>query len=225
MGGSLVEDPLRGAADDPELRLIETLLWDGSRLVRLRRHLRRLEGAAARLGWRCRGAGDALKAAVPEAPARMRLTLDREGRMAVEVVPLPPAKRLWRVGLAEERLCSADPWLQVKSSRRAAYDAARAALPEGIDELLFLNERGELCDGTITTVFFDAGEGMRTPPLSSGLLPGILRESMLDAGRCREAPLPGEALPRVRLWVGNSLRGLMVAEWAGDGAGREPAPS
>lgn len=211
-----MEDPLRRAADDPDLRLIETLLWDGMRLIRLRRHLQRLETAASRLGWCAAGAGAALKAAVPEGPARMRLTLDGTGRITVEAAPLPAAKPVWRVGLAAERLASGDPWLRVKSNRRAAYDAARADLPADLDERLLLNERGEVCDGTITTVFFDAGEGMRTPQLEAGLLPGILRETMLETGRCREAPLPGEALPRVRLWVGNSLRGLIPAEWAGE---------
>ncbi|MGP3699355.1 aminotransferase class IV family protein [Rhodobacter sp. NSM] len=210
-----MEDPLRGAADDPELRLIETMLWDGSRIVRLRRHLNRLETAAARLGWRCSGAGEALKEAVPAHPARMRLTLDGSGALTVEAAPVPAGKPVWRLGLAAERLASADPWLQIKSSRRPAYDAARASLAEDLDEVLFLNERDEVCDGTITTVFFDAGEGMRTPPLSAGLLPGVLRATMLDTGRCREAPLPAEALPRARLWVGNSLRGLIPAEWAG----------
>lgn len=209
-----MEDPLREAAGDPDLRLIETLLWDGERLVRLERHLARLARGAARLGWPCGDAGAALRAARPEGPARMRLTLDREGRLVAEAAPLPPAKPLWRLGLAGARLASGDPWLGVKSSRRAAYDAARAALPEGIDEVLFLNERGEVCDGTITTVFFDAGEGMRTPPLSAGLLPGILREEMLETGRCAEAPLRAADLPRVRLWVGNSLRGLIPAVWA-----------
>ena len=35
----------------------------------------------------------------------------------------------------------------------ARYDAARAALPAGVDEVVFLNERGEVCEGTITNVF------------------------------------------------------------------------
>ncbi len=82
-----MEDPLRRAADDPDLRLIETMLWDGMRLIRLRRHLQRLETAASRLGWCAAGAGAALKAAVPEGPARMRLTLDGTGRLTVEATP------------------------------------------------------------------------------------------------------------------------------------------
>ena len=100
------------------------------------------------------------------------------------------------MGLAEERLRSDDPWLRVKSTKRAVYDRARAALPAGLDEVLFLNERSEVCEGTITSVFFDRGQGMRVPPLSCGLLPGVLRA--------------GE-LPSVRLWVGNALRGLIPA--------------
>ena len=54
-------------------------------------------------------------------------------------------------------------------------------MPEGLDELLFLNERGEVCDGTITTLFFDRGEGLRTPPLSCGLLAGVLRAELASA--------------------------------------------
>jgi 4-amino-4-deoxychorismate lyase len=91
------------------------------------------------------------------------------------------------------------------------YDAARAAMADGLDEVIFLNERGEVCDGSITTLFFDRGAGMRTPPLACGLLPGVLRA---DLGVAEEV-LRAQDLPRVRLWVGNSLRGLMPAVWAG----------
>jgi 4-amino-4-deoxychorismate lyase len=210
-----VEGTFRGAAGDDSLRLIETLGWDGAVFPREERHLARLARAAARFGWRCEGAAEALRAAAPEGPARMRLTLAASGAIEVTASPLPPGKPIWRLGLAEARLASDDPWLQVKSSRRAAYDAARAALPPGLDEVVFLNERGEVCDGTITTLFFDAGDGLRTPPLSSGLLPGVLREEMLDEGRCREAVLHAADLGRVQLWLGNSLRGLVRADWAG----------
>jgi 4-amino-4-deoxychorismate lyase len=84
-------------------------------------------------------------------------------------------------------------------------------LPEGLDEVIFLNERGEVCEGAITNLFFDRGQGMRTPPLSCGLLPGVLRAEL----GCKEEVLLAEDLPKVRLWVGNALRGLIPAVWAG----------
>ncbi|MDP3961439.1 MAG: aminotransferase class IV family protein [Pseudorhodobacter sp.] len=211
-----MESPLCGSIE-PGLMLIETLLWDGARLVRLERHLARLARSAAILGWGCDAvaAEAGLQAAVPRGAARMRLTLDPAGSFAVTAAALPPARPVWRLGLAVERLDADDPWLRIKSTRRGAYDAARAALPPELDEVVFLNQRLEVCDGTITTLFFDAGSGLCTPPLSSGLLPGVLREELLAQGQCFESVLRGDDLPRVRLWVGNSLRGLSPAVWAG----------
>ncbi|MDB5659144.1 MAG: 4-amino-4-deoxychorismate lyase [Cypionkella sp.] len=208
-----MESALRAGAGAPGLKLIETMAWDGAQLVRLPLHLARLAASARALGWGCdlTAVEAALRAALPAKPARMRLTLDVVGVLAVETYSLPAGKSEWRVGLAAERLDSGDPWLTVKSTNRAAYDAARASLPDGLDEVIFLNERNEVCDGSITTVFFDLGDGLCTPPLSCGLLPGVLRADMLAAGAVREAALRSTDLDRVSLWVGNSLRGMIPA--------------
>jgi 4-amino-4-deoxychorismate lyase len=201
-----VESALREGGGEPGLKLIETVLWDGAGAPRWALHLARLRRSAGMLGWDC----PELAPTGPDHPARLRLTLDRDGRVEWAVAPLPPAKPGWRVGLATERLRSGDPWLRVKSTRREVYDRARAALPEDRDEVIFLNERGEVCDGSITTVFFDRGRGMRTPPLACGLLPGVLRASL----GVPEEILLAEDLPNLRLWVGNALRGLIPAVWA-----------
>ena len=188
------------------VRLIETLLWDGMAYPRLALHKTRLAAGSAAMGWGV-PVWPALPA--PEGAARVRLTFGAAGDTAVEVAEVPARKDLWRVGLAGAMLRSDDPWLRVKSTRRAVYDAARAGLAVGLDEAVFANERGEVCDGTITTMFFDRGQGMRTPPLSCGLLPGVLRAEQ----GCPEEVLLVRDLPRVRLWVGNALRGLCAAVW------------
>ena len=205
-----MESPLREGRDDPGLTLIETLRADAP-ADRVTRHLARMARGAAALGWAFDAGAARAAVAAAAGPLRLRLTLDAAGRIAATTGPLPPAATVWRVGLAAQRLRSDDPWLSLKSSRRAAYDAARAALAPGLDEAILLNERDEVCDGTITTVFFDRGQGMRTPPLSCGLLPGILRETLA----LPEEVLPATDLPRVRLWVGNSMRGVIPAVWAG----------
>jgi 4-amino-4-deoxychorismate lyase len=202
-----VESALREGGGEPGLRLIETLLWDGARAPRWALHRDRLRRSAEWLGWSC----PEVAPVGPDHPARLRLTLDARGAVDWTAAPLPPPAPAWRVGLARERLASGDPWLRVKSTKRAAYDRARAALPEGLDEIIFQNEHGQVCDGSITTVFFDRGQGMRTPPLSCGLLPGVLRADLA----CPEEVLPARDLPLVRLWVGNALRGLIPAVWAG----------
>ena len=204
-----MESALRKGGTEPGLRLIETMLWDGASVPRLDLHAARLAQGCAALGWDVPDMGPALRALDLQGPARLRLTVDRAGDVQVTVAPLPPAKAAWLVGLAGVRLASDDPWLGIKSTRRGVYDAARAALPDGLDEVIFQNERDEVCDGTITTVFFDRGQGMRTPPLSSGLLPGVLRAEMA----CPEEVLLVGDLARVRLWVGNALRGVIAVEF------------
>lgn len=200
-----MESALREGGREPGLRLIETVLWDGTRAPRWALHLARLRRSAGLLGWDC----PEVAPLGPDHPARLRLTLDRGGQLGWETAPLPPTKPEWRLGLATERLRSDDLWLTIKSTRRGFYDRARAALPSGLDEVLFLNERGEVCDGTITTVFFDRGQGLRTPPLACGLLPGVLRAEL----GCPEELLVPADLPSVQLWVGNALRGLIPARF------------
>lgn len=210
MARGIVESTLRAGADAPGLRLIETL---GLGSPRAGLHRDRMAAGAAALGWPFDACGfdEALAGADPMGGERLRLTLGAAGDFRLEQSAMPASPPVWRLGLAGRRLASGDPWLSVKSTNRASYDAERAALSPGLDEVLFLNERGEVCDGTITTLFFDRGQGLRTPPLACGLLPGVLRAEMA----CPEEVLAASDLARVRLWVGNALRGLMPALWMG----------
>lgn len=197
-------------------RLIETFgWWPGEGPRRWDRHRARMLRSAGRLGFGCNRAElDRVVAGLgpPDVPLRCRVTLDAGGQIEGVGVPFAPAPDVWRVALAPERVSSADCWLGVKTTQRALYDRARAALPEGIDELLFCNERGELCEGTITSLFVIAHTGRKlTPALSSGLLPGILRGEMLDNG-WQEAVLTPKDLRKARqIFVGNSFRGLIRA--------------
>ena len=121
------------------------------------------------------------------------------------------AGTVWRLKIAGTRLSSTDPLLRHKTSRRAAYAAARAEFPAAdVDEVLLLNEDGVLCEGTITSLFLDDGTGiLKTPPLASGLLAGVLREELLESGRAVEQVLQPQDLQGGTLFVGNSLRGLI----------------
>ena len=138
-------------------------------------------------------------------PRRRRLKVS-DGTLAqgwVEVFPelTEDERRLGQLpGFTPERI---EQWLET-------YPAEVLGLPNHTG-----SPAAEDPTGTITTVFFDAGQGLRTPPLRCGLLPGVLREEMLDTGLAQEAVLLAADLPRVRLWVGNSLRGMGPAVWCG----------
>ena len=196
------------------LVIIETLGYapkDGFR--RLGLHVDRAERTCARLGVRF-DRGEtlfALGSSVDALPARVRMAIDLAGTVSVTTAELttPPAE--WVIAVADVTLQSEDPWLGVKTSQRAIYDEARAALPEGVDEMIFLNERSEVCEGTITNLFVERGGILRTPPLSCGVLPGVLRQELLDTGRAEEAVLSSDDLKAGDIFVGNSLRGLIKA--------------
>ncbi len=193
---------------ETQLRIIETLgAHPGEGPRRLAAHLDRMGRTALALGFPFdRRRAETLLDLSPEAPLRCRLTLDRAGALDLTTGPLAPNPALWRVAIHPERLDAEDPWLRYKTTRRALYDRARAELPEGVDEWLFLNGRGELCEGTITNLFVDH----RTPALSCGLLPGVLRATLLGQG-WREAVLTQGDLEAEPFFMGNSLRGLIAA--------------
>lgn len=214
------ERPLRDGRE-AGFHLIETMRWEPQAgLVRRGPHLARLAASARELGFAFarREIDAALDAALAQAasPMRVRLELERDGRASVEArpfAPLPPATR-WRLGIAATRLASSDPLLRHKTSRRGPYEAARAEFsPREADEVLLLNEKGELCEGTITTLFVAAGSGpLLTPPLECGLLAGVLRAGLLRRGKAVERVLHREDLAGNRVFVGNSLRGLIEAQ-------------
>ncbi len=196
------------------LRIVETMRWDGIAFVRLDRHLARIGRTCAEVGFGfdigvLRHALDA----VTGGPKRVRLTVGVDSLPMVETANLAPSPEFWRVQIAKHRLNADDPWLRIKTTARALYDQARAALPDGVEEVIFLNGRGQVCEGTITNVFADLGEGLITPPLACGLLPGVLREEMLEKGDCHEGVLSaGDLSVAKRLYIGNSLRGLIAAQ-------------
>ena len=156
-----------------------------------------------------------LSAPAGKPPLRCRLTIGRAGDAEVTTAPLPPAPQAWRVVIAAERLDPGAARLRHKTTERGLYDHARANLPAGVDEAIFLNTRGELAEGTITNLFVRRGAALLTPPLASGCLPGILRAELLASGRAREEVLEPGALRDAALLVGNALRGLIPAVLVG----------
>ena len=210
------QSPLRDG-DTADFELIETMRWQpGTGFLRFDRHLARLYGSAAELGFACdpqriaEVLSDALDGA--RTAMRTRLALARNGDATASAQPYEPlaADKVWVLRLARTRLDSGNTLLRHKTSRRQLYTHARSEyLVTQADEVILANERGEICEGTITNVFADFGNGV----LDCGLLPGVLRAELLDEGRAEEAIYSYDDLKSAKaLFVGNSLRGLIPAK-------------
>jgi len=200
--------------------LIESFRWNAAEgYVLLTEHLARLAQSAAYFGFvhdaddiRCR-LDDAAQR-FPASERRVRLTLSETGQVTITDAPLPPpAEHPWKAVLSARRVASSDPMLYHKTTRRQFYEneLARLQAAQGAHEVLFLNERGELTEGSRTNIFLERDGVLLTPALSAGLLPGTLRARLLAEGKAREAVLKPEDLEQGTLFLGNAVRGLVPA--------------
>ena len=198
--------------------LIETMAFDPDKGIPwLEAHLERMKASAAELGFAFdrHAVRNQIQALCFEldTPAKLRLVLARSGAIALEAAALPPP-------LPEPVICAILPlpvdthdWrLRHKSSDRAFYEAARkVAAGAGAAEALLIRDDGLLTEGSFTTIFVERDGILLTPPAHLGLLPGVLRRTLLDQGRAAEAELRIDDLAHGFL-IGNALRGLMKAE-------------
>ena len=75
---------------------------------------------------------------------------------------------------------------------------------------MFVRDDGLVTEGSFSNVFVERDGILLTPPASLGLLPGVLRQSLLAEGRAREAELTLADLAQGVL-LGNATRGLTSA--------------
>jgi para-aminobenzoate synthetase/4-amino-4-deoxychorismate lyase len=210
----------QSAPDQAPPRLIETMRYDGVRVPLLDRHVQRLTSSAnyfdypfdeARLRRRVRAA---CRASEPQTPLKVRVTLDRWGRLTAETSPIEAKTTPWRVTIADERVDTDDPLFYHKTTHRRVYDRAlRAARADGFHEALLLNGEGRVTEGTYTNVFVRDGEDLVTPPVSEGLLSGVYRDYVLDTQeQAQERSLTVEDLHQAdAVYFCNAVRGWCEA--------------
>jgi para-aminobenzoate synthetase/4-amino-4-deoxychorismate lyase len=205
-----------GSAD-----LIETMAFDPAHgIALLEFHLERLKSSAAELGFAfdrhaVRNAIHALCFDL-EAPQRVRLVVSHSGAYALDAASLPDAMPgPARCAVLPLPVAEGDWRLRHKSSDRHFYeDALRAARGAGADEALLIRDDGQLTEGSFTNLFVARGDVLLTPPAALGLLPGVLRRSLLEDGRAVEGAITLADLEQ-GFFIGNALRGLIPARLLG----------
>jgi len=226
-GGGITYDSVPADEDDeleskvavlraarPAFELFETLRFDADGAHDLARHLRRLAASAEYFGFVCNPsavAATVTELAMVDRPHRLRIVLDRGGRHRLEVVELNESVPLVRLAVSTARVRSDDPFMCHKTTRRAVYERASASHPRA-DDVLLINEREEVVETTVANLLYRLGSEWFTPPLSSGGLPGIGREVLVESGAVSERVLPlAELQACAELAVVNSLRGRRAA--------------
>lgn len=218
---------IRKAAD---FELIETLRWElGTGYWFLDEHLDRLEASAQYCGYEFER--DAVEDQMMEVAAefgdesqKVRLSLDQRGVLTFDFEKLIEHDGPLCVAVDHVPVDPTDWRLFHKTSMRNRYEQSRRRHPDA-DDVLLINNRGEITESTTGNVVVGVGGRWLTPPLASGCLPGVMRRVLLERGEISEAPVSISDLAQAdSVELINSVRGRtpVTLEPAAGVAGKVP---
>ncbi len=174
----------------PEFSLFETILWTPDEGFFLReRHVDRLLDSADYFDFSV--SRDIVERQLSEiaasfvSPQRVRLLLDKTGRIIIESTTFQSTEKSIRVHLAKNPIDSNDVFLFHKTTQRKVYKNACADFPD-YDDVLLYNERGELTEFTIGNLVVELDGQFITPPIACGLLAGTFRAHLVETGQVVE---------------------------------------
>jgi len=217
-------------AAEPDFQILETMLFENG-INDLDEHLSRMAKSAEFFNFKfnkdaaerfvtakLEDVATAVPSRVPSTTPKFRIRLLLNFKGVLKLQPFPLKASGWgtdsaKIRLSEEHTCSNDIFLHHKTTRREFYDGQfHKALDEGCAEVIFTNERGEITEGAISNIFIQTPDGSwYTPPLSSGLLPGIWRAETIEKLKAGEKILYTEDLKNAKqIIIGNSVRGKIA---------------
>jgi para-aminobenzoate synthetase/4-amino-4-deoxychorismate lyase len=202
----------------PKFELLETMLYEQGEILWFNAHLDRI-GASQQYFNRPWDRDDLIRTVTQAvknitAPCRIRLLLNSNGKITLENYPLTHIG--WGVGAHRLKISplhtdSKNLFLYHKTTLRDFYNQQfTAATAAGFAEVVFTNERHELTEGSISSIFIQQNAQWRTPALECGLLPGIWRQKMLKELNAVEAIISlNELVNADKIIIGNSVRGKL----------------
>lgn len=193
----------------PRFELLETLLFDQGYFL-LDDHLRRMAESAEYFGFvfdsaAARARLEERASAFSDVPTKVRLLVKRDGTIRMEHAPITPPGPV-RLALAAQPVDDRDVFLYHKTTQRTVYKNVRS-FDTGCTDVILWNQRGELTETTIANLALNIDGEWLTPPVSSGLLAGVMRGRLLREGKLREAVLHKDDLQRAStVAIFNSVR-------------------
>ena len=195
--------------------LIESLRLEDGQYYLLKRHLERLDSSARFFGFNLDmvAVEYALESQAEGSAGirKVRLSVAENGKFVLASEPVTASAELLRFAISGRRVDSKDPFRYHKTTCRGLLDSAGIERSD-CDETVFLNERGELTEGSYHNLLLKIDGRMQTPRLESGLLAGVMRQELLEEGEAIEATLfPADLARAAEIWLINSVRGVRRA--------------
>ncbi len=167
--------------------LIETMLFENNGIYLFEYHLKRISDTADYFlfNFNAELFTDTINKYLSKldnaARLKIRVTLNKWGKITISQFLLTEVTKPISITISDVRTNSFDTFLYFKTTNRNVYDnAQRNIVEKGINEMIFLNERNEITEGSFTNIFLRKGNKWFTPEISSGLLNGCYRQYLLD---------------------------------------------
>jgi para-aminobenzoate synthetase/4-amino-4-deoxychorismate lyase len=166
--------------------IFETMKFENGEIIFLDDHLERMKSAADYFLFRLneKKLRKQVKKAIVDLDRKeikkVRVSLNKWGIVKVEISAIPELPENISVIVSSNKIRSTDKFRHFKTTNRKMYDDDYAQYSsEGFYDILYINEKGELAEGSRTNIFLRKGSYWYTPPLDSGALPGICRKHFL----------------------------------------------
>ncbi len=214
--------------DNGSFCVFESLLLENGSYFLRERHLERLEKSLSYFGFprffsvdsadrptpipeRVRDSLNEIARANATGSIKVRVSVSASGAIDAVAEPLTPLPSPYRIVLATDHVDSANPFLRHKTSVRGPIERSLRRLADGesriADDVVMINERGELTESSRANIVLEMGGVKYTPPVDSGILPGVFRDELLASGSIRERTLyPRDFAGCERVYIINSVR-------------------
>ena len=200
--------------DMPEFSLLESFSLKDGVIERFDQHMRRLTQSAEVFGYpldlqQMKATKARLETNHPVGQYKVRWLIDKAGQLSVDVLEIKQMVEPVACYLAEQPIAKRHLFSRYKTTYRSHYQACEVKAPDNFSTLLY-NEASELTEFTIGNVIIQLNGLLYTPPVSSGCLPGIYRQKLIDENKVTEKVLTLTDVKQAeKVYITNSVRGMI----------------
>lgn len=210
-----------------DFNLIECFLYNQNYGFRyLSEHLDRLQHSAKIFGFKCHAEKIISELNQLQLPSnqdyKIRIELDYSGEFAISYQPIkvrlnpdPLKIRIYEATPIDQQNILFQHKTTAKSVRgfyQKVYDDLVKF--DDIYDAIFVNQKGQITEGSKTNIYIENEQGIFTPPVESGALPGIFRKITLQKNpRIQIAPITVDQLQNAKaIYISNSIISWQTAK-------------
>ena len=197
-----------------EFCFIETILFDKN-FRNLNLHIARLKESAEYFDYKLNDTEFLLKLnqIVPsliDGKYKVRVLLNKSGEIQITYTKIKDIKLDYNITISDYRTDSNNIFLYHKTTNRELYTKEFTRVREdGYFDIIFLNEKDEVTEGSITNIYIKKNKIIFTPPIECGLLNGTIRRNMIKKNNVQEKILTLEDIYSADIiYISNAIIGL-----------------